>query len=41
MGTSDPKYLNPDEYAGPKDDEESLVIHRDWSKEEETKAKRK
>jgi hypothetical protein len=29
------------DYPAPRDDEESLTLHKDWSPEEEKKAKRK
>jgi hypothetical protein len=41
MSTFDIKSANPDEYPPPRDDEEALTLHRDWTKDEEAKAKRK
>lgn len=41
MSTSDIKLANPDQHPAPRDDEEVLVLHRDWTKDEEVKAKRK
>lgn len=41
MSTLDIKSANPDQYAPPRDDEEALTLHCDWTKDEEAKAKRK
>lgn len=41
MSHIDIKSADPDEYPPPKDDEEALTLHRDWTAEEEAKAKRK
>lgn len=41
MSKLDYKSANPDEYLPPRDDEEALVLDQDWTKDEETKAKRK
>ena len=38
---TDLKHINPDEYLPPRDDEINLTISRDWTKEEERRAKRK
>jgi MFS family permease len=39
--STDVKRINPDEYLPPHEDEEVLTIERDWTKEEEFRAKRK
>lgn len=41
MVSTDVKRINPDEYLPPVEDEQGLTIERDWTKEEESKAKRK
>ncbi|SPO01844.1 related to nicotinamide mononucleotide permease [Cephalotrichum gorgonifer] len=41
MAISEPKATNPDEYLPPVEDEVGLTRERDWSPEEERKAKRK
>jgi hypothetical protein len=41
MTKTDVGVLNPDEFLPPRDDEESLSIIRDWTREEEAQAKRK
>jgi len=38
---ADYKQNNPDEFVAPLEDEQGLVIERDWTDAEETKAKRK
>jgi hypothetical protein len=38
---SDTKIGDPDYHPPPKEDEEPLALRADWTKEEETKAKRK
>ncbi|KAI9795832.1 MAG: hypothetical protein M1833_006781 [Piccolia ochrophora] len=41
MTTSDDKSVDPDHYSAPKDDEEVLTLYRDWTRDEEVRAKRK
>ena len=41
MSTGDVKTADPDQYAAPREDEETLMLQRDWTREEEAKAKRK
>ncbi|KAG7293701.1 hypothetical protein NEMBOFW57_003758 [Staphylotrichum longicolle] len=41
MSGFDIKSANPDQFPPPRDDEESLALRRDWTPEEEAKAKRK
>ncbi|ERF76214.1 hypothetical protein EPUS_09281 [Endocarpon pusillum Z07020] len=41
MSTFKIKSTNPDEYPLPRDDEEGLTLQRDWTEDEEVKAKRK
>jgi hypothetical protein len=36
---ADVKNASPDHYPVPRDDEEGLTIQRDWTEEEERKAK--
>ena len=36
---ADTKSASPDHYPVPRDDEEGLTIQRDWTEEEERKAK--
>jgi len=37
----DIKHANPDKFPSPVEDEEALTLRVDWTKEEETRAKRK
>ena len=41
MSTLDIKSAEPNQFAVPGDDEKPLTLSQDWTKEEETKAKRK
>ncbi|KAF5004141.1 hypothetical protein FDECE_9355 [Fusarium decemcellulare] len=41
MGKIDSNSSDPNSFARPRDDEESLTLHQDWSVDEEAKAKRK
>lgn len=41
MSVLDSRTVNADGYPVVQDDEEALNLHRDWTKEEEAKAKRK
>jgi hypothetical protein len=41
MAGLDVKSADPDQYPAPPEDEESLALQRDWTPEEEAKAKRK
>lgn len=41
MSKIDHESADPSQYAPPRDDEEALTLHADWTKEEESKAKRK
>ena len=41
MSGFDIKTGDPGQYPPPREDEESLALQRDWSPEEEAKAKRK
>jgi len=41
MSAIDIKSSNPDDFLPRRDDEEALALQRDWTKEEEAKAKRK
>ena len=38
---TDVKRINPDEYLPPREDEEVFTIERDWTPQEESRAKRK
>jgi hypothetical protein len=41
MSILDIKSTNPDQYPPPREDEEALALHRDWTEAEENMAKRK
>ncbi len=41
MSGFDIKSADPDQYLPPRDDEESLALQRDWTPEEESRAKLK
>jgi len=41
MLAADIKTTDPDHYPPPREDEETLTVQRDWTREEEVKAKRK
>ena len=41
MAGFDVKAADPDHYSQSREDEESLALQRDWTPEEEAKAKRK
>lgn len=41
MTKLDSKSVDPTQFAPPREDEEALTLHVDWTKEEELKVKRK
>lgn len=41
MDGFDIKSADPDRFSRPREDEEALALERDWTPEEEAKAKRK
>jgi len=41
MSSGDVKTTDTDQYAAPREDVETLILERDWTKEEEARAKRK